>query len=231
MKPWIAPSILAADFACLGQEVEKVIDAGADLIHFDVMDNHFVPNLTFGPDVCRALHTHLHQRGITTPLDVHLMVEPVDQLVESFAKVGAEWITVHQEACPHLDRTLQLIHSCGCKAGVALNPATSPETLKYVMDKIDLILVMSVNPGFGGQVFIDSALDKIAEVKKMIEASGREIRLQVDGGVNLDNVALLANAGADCFVAGSAIFRTSDYEETLAEFHEAVDFAPYDITE
>ncbi|WP_104403142.1 ribulose-phosphate 3-epimerase [Vibrio penaeicida] len=225
MKPWIAPSILAADFACLGKEVEKVIDAGADLIHFDVMDNHFVPNLTFGPDVCGALHQHLRKRDIAAPLDVHLMVEPVDQLVESFAKVGAEWITVHQEACPHLDRTLQLIHSCGCKAGVALNPATSPETIKYVMDKIDLVLVMSVNPGFGGQVFIDSAFDKIAQVKKMIEASGRGIRLQVDGGVNLDNVAQLAEAGADCFVAGSAIFRTPDYKETFAAFHEALELA------
>ncbi|NIY84737.1 ribulose-phosphate 3-epimerase [Vibrio hepatarius] len=231
MKPWIAPSILSADFARLGEEVRNVIDAGADLIHFDVMDNHFVPNLTFGPDVCRSLYLHLQEYGITTPLDVHLMVEPVDQLVESFAEAGAKWITVHQEACPHLDRTLQLIQSCGCKAGVALNPATSPETIKYVMEKVDLVLVMSVNPGFGGQTFIDSAYEKIAQIKRMIQASGRDIRLEVDGGVNVTNVARLASAGADCFVAGSAIFKTPDYRETLSAFRAAMDSAIYQITE
>ncbi len=231
MKPWIAPSILSADFARLGEEVRNVVDAGADLIHFDVMDNHFVPNLTFGPDVCRSLYMYLQELGITAPLDVHLMVEPVDQLVESFAEAGAQWITVHQEACPHLDRTLQQIQSFGCKAGVALNPATSPETIKYVMDKVDLVLVMSVNPGFGGQTFIDSAFEKIAQIKRMIQASGREIRLEVDGGVNVANVGRLASAGADCFVAGSAIFKTPDYREALNAFHTAIDSAIYQTTE
>lgn len=225
MTPWIAPSILSADFARLGDEVEKVIEAGADLIHFDVMDNHFVPNLTFGPDVCRALQSHLQRRDITTPLDAHLMVNPVDQLVENFAEAGANWITVHQEACTHLDRTVQLIHSCGCKAGVAINPATPPETLAYVMDKVDMILVMSVNPGFGGQAFIDSAFSKISTVKEMIAASGRDIRLQVDGGVNLDNIGLLSTAGADTFVAGSAIFKTSNYRATISAFREALGLA------
>lgn len=207
----IAPSILSADFACLGQEVTDVIRAGADLIHFDVMDNHYVPNLTVGPVVCQAI-----RRFATVPVDVHLMVKPVDALVPAFAEAGARIISFHPEASEHVHRTLSLIRDCGCQAGLVLNPATPLQHLDHVMDRVDLILVMSVNPGFGGQAFIESALDKIREVRRRIEASGREILLEVDGGVKVDNIRRIAEAGADTFVAGSAIFNTEDYAATIA---------------
>jgi ribulose-phosphate 3-epimerase len=199
---WIAPSILSADFARLGDEVTDVLKAGADVVHFDVMDNHYVPNLTIGPLVCEALRKH----GVTAPIDVHLMVKPVDRIIPDFAKAGATYITFHPEASDHVDRSLQLVRDSGCKSGLVFNPATPLDYLDYVMDKVDMILLMSVNPGFGGQSFIPYVLDKLREVRKRIDASGRDIRLEIDGGVKADNIREVAAAGADTFVAGSAIF-------------------------
>ncbi|MBP1152002.1 MULTISPECIES: ribulose-phosphate 3-epimerase [unclassified Methylocaldum] len=199
---WIAPSILSADFARLGEEVVNVLNAGADIVHFDVMDNHYVPNLTIGPLVCEALRKH----GVTAPIDVHLMVKPVDRIIPDFAKAGASYITFHPEASEHVDRSLQLIKDSGCKAGLVFNPATPLNYLDHVMDKLDMILLMSVNPGFGGQSFIPYVLDKLRETKRRIEASGRNIRLEIDGGVKVDNIREITAAGADTFVAGSAIF-------------------------
>jgi ribulose-phosphate 3-epimerase len=210
---WIAPSILSANFAKLGEEVDNVLAAGADVVHFDVMDNHFVPNLTIGPLVCEALRKH----GVTAPIDVHLMVAPVDRLIPDFAKAGASIITFHPEASIHIDRTLQLIKDHGCQAGLVFNPATPLSHLDYVMDKVDIILLMSVNPGFGGQSFIPSALDKLREVREMIDASGRNIRLEIDGGVKTDNIRAIKAAGADTFVAGSAIFSQPDYKKVIDE--------------
>jgi len=210
---WIAPSILSANFAKLGEEVDNVLKAGADVVHFDVMDNHFVPNLTIGPLVCEALRKH----GVTAPIDVHLMVEPVDRLIPDFAKAGASIITFHPEASVHIDRTLQLIKDCGCQAGLVFNPGTSLHYLDYVMDKLDMILLMSVNPGFGGQSFIPSALDKLKLVRKRIDDSGLNIRLEIDGGVKTDNIRAIKAAGADTFVAGSAIFSQPDYKKVIDE--------------
>ncbi|KZN31514.1 ribulose-phosphate 3-epimerase [Pseudoalteromonas luteoviolacea] len=207
----IAPSILSADFARLGSDVERVINAGADVVHFDVMDNHYVPNLTFGPMICEALRGY----GITAPIDVHLMIKPVDSLIPSFAKAGADIITFHPEASEHIDRSLALIKEHGCEAGLVLNPATPLHYLDYVMDKVDQILLMSVNPGFGGQSFIPNTLDKLKQVRERIDASGRKIRLEVDGGVKVDNIAEIAAAGADMFVAGSAIFNQPDYKSVI----------------
>jgi ribulose-phosphate 3-epimerase len=198
----LAPSILSADFAKLGEEVENVLNSGCDIVHFDVMDNHYVPNLTIGPLVCEALRKH----GITAPIDVHLMVKPVDRIIPDFAQAGATYITFHPEASEHIDRTLQLIKGEGCKAGLVFNPATPLDVLKHVIDKIDMVLLMSVNPGFGGQSFIPSALDKLREARKIIDASGRDIRLEIDGGVKVDNIREIAEAGADTFVSGSGIF-------------------------
>jgi ribulose-phosphate 3-epimerase len=207
----IAPSILSADFARLGEEVDNVLAAGADIVHFDVMDNHYVPNLTIGPMVCKALRDY----GIKAPIDVHLMVSPVDSLIGDFADAGASFITFHPEASNHVDRSLQLIRSAGCKSGLVLNPATGIESLKYVMDKVDMILLMSVNPGFGGQKFIPATLDKLREVRALIDDSGLDIRLEVDGGVTTGNIAEIAAAGADTFVAGSAIFNAGDYQQAI----------------
>jgi ribulose-phosphate 3-epimerase len=201
-ESWIAPSILSADFARLGEEVVNVLNAGADIVHFDVMDNHYVPNLTIGPLVCEALRKH----GVTAPIDVHLMVKPVDRIIPDFAKAGATYITFHPEASEHVDRTLQLVKDSGCKTGLVFNPATPLNYLDHVMDKLDMILLMSVNPGFGGQSFIPYVLDKLRETRRRIEASGRNIRLEIDGGVKVDNIREIAAAGADTFVAGSAIF-------------------------
>ena len=209
----IAPSILSADFARLGDDVKKVLDDGADVVHFDVMDNHYVPNLTIGPMVCKALRDY----GITAPIDVHLMVEPVDTMIVDFAQAGASIITFHPDASKHVDRSLQLIKDHGCKAGLVLNPASSLEELTHVMDKLDVILLMSVNPGFGGQSFIPHTLEKLRQVRKLIDASGRDIRLQVDGGVKVDNIKEIAEAGADMFVAGSAIFNQPDYKAVIDE--------------
>ena len=207
----IAPSILSADFARLGQEVENVLEAGAEWVHFDVMDNHYVPNLTFGPMICEALRKH----GIEAPIDVHLMVEPVDDLVRLFAEAGATVISFHPEASRHVDRTIQLIRELGCKPGLALNPSTPLGQLHWTLDQLDMVLLMSVNPGFGGQSFIPHVLDKLRKVREMIDASGREIRLEVDGGVKVANIGEIAAAGADTFVAGSAIFGSADYGETI----------------
>ncbi|TRW48494.1 ribulose-phosphate 3-epimerase [Aliidiomarina halalkaliphila] len=212
----IAPSILSADFARLGEEVDAVLAAGADVVHFDVMDNHFVPNLTIGPMVCQALRDY----GITAPIDVHLMVQPVDAIVPQFAKAGASIITFHPEASTHIDRTLQLIRDQGCKAGLVFNPATPLHYLDYVMDKVDIILLMSVNPGFGGQSFIPSTLDKLREVRARIDQSGRDIILEVDGGVKTDNIRAIADAGADMFVAGSAIFNQPDYSQVIRQMRD-----------
>ena len=214
----IAPSILSADFARLGDEVNAVLKAGADWVHFDVMDNHYVPNLTIGPLVCEALRKH----GITAPIDVHLMVEPVDRIVPDFAKAGASVISFHPEASRHVDRTIQLIKSHGCQAGLVLNPATPLEVLDYTLENLDLVLVMSVNPGFGGQGFIDSALRKIEAIRKRIDSSGKAIRLEVDGGVKADNIGRIAAAGADTFVAGSAIFNAPDYADVIAKMRAEV---------
>jgi ribulose-phosphate 3-epimerase len=215
---WIAPSILSADFARLGTEVEAVVAAGADLIHFDVMDNHFVPNLTIGPMVCEALRGY----GIKAPIDVHLMVEPVDRLVPDFAKAGATFISFHPEASWHVDRTIALIREHGCRPGLVLNPATPLNWLDYTLEKLDLVLLMSVNPGFGGQQFIPSVLPKIAAVRERVRASGREIRVEVDGGVKIDNIQAAARAGADTFVAGSAIFGSKDYAATIKAMREHI---------
>lgn len=211
MKFAIAPSILSADFARLGEEVQNVLDAGADIIHLDVMDNHYVPNLTIGPMVCQALRDY----GITAPIDVHLMVKPIDRIIPDFAKAGASYITFHPEASEHIDRSLQLIRECGCKSGLVFNPATSLTCLEYLMDKVDLVLLMSVNPGFAGQAFIPAVLPKLSQARQMIDASGRQVRLEIDGGVKVDNIGEIARAGADTFVAGSAIFSTDDYKVTI----------------
>ena len=212
MKPLIAPSILSADFARLGDDVNAVLDAGADIVHFDVMDNHFVPNLTIGPLICEALRNH----GIEAPIDVHLMVEPVDRIIPDFAKAGASYITFHPEASKHPDRSLGLIREQGCKAGLVFNPATPLDWLEYVIDKVDMVLLMSVNPGFGGQKFIPSALDKLRQARRIIDDSGLDIRLEIDGGVKVDNIGEIAAAGADTFVAGSAIFGSEDYAATIS---------------
>ncbi|MBF7728480.1 ribulose-phosphate 3-epimerase [Pseudomonas sp. N040] len=212
MQPFaIAPSILSADFARLGEEVDKVLAAGADIVHFDVMDNHYVPNLTIGPLVCTALRKY----GITAPIDAHLMVKPVDRIIGDFIEAGASYITFHPEASEHVDRSLQLIRAGGCKSGLVFNPATPLDVLRHVMDKVDMILLMSVNPGFGGQQFIPGTLDKLREARALIDASGRDIRLEIDGGVNVQNIRAIAEAGADTFVAGSAIFNQPDYQAVI----------------
>ncbi len=210
-KHWIAPSILSADFARLGAEVDAVTAAGADMIHFDVMDNHYVPNLTVGPLVCDALRRH----GMKLPIDVHLMVKPVDRIIPDFAEAGATYISFHPEASEHVDRTIELIHSHGCKPGLVFNPATSLNWLDYTLDKLDLVLLMSVNPGFGGQKFIPAVLSKIADVRQRVDRSGRAVRVEVDGGIKVENIAEAARAGADTFVAGSAIFGSKDYRATI----------------
>ena len=218
MKPYIAPSILSADFSRLGEEVDSVIQAGADIIHFDVMDNHFVPNLTIGPLVCESLRKY----GIKAPIDVHLMTEPVDSLIKDFATAGATYITFHPEASTHIHRSLELIRSLGCKSGLVFSPGTPLNCLEHLIEEIDMILIMSVNPGFGGQSFIKSSLDKISASRKIISESGRDIRLEVDGGVKIDNIAKIASAGADTFVAGSAIFGSKNYEKTISSMKEEI---------
>jgi ribulose-phosphate 3-epimerase len=215
---WIAPSILSANFATLGAEVDAVLAAGADLVHFDVMDNHYVPNLTIGPLVCEALRKH----GVKAPIDVHLMIEPVDRIVPDFAQAGATYISFHPEASAHIDRTIRLIRDSGCKPGLVFNPATPLDFLDYTLDKLDLVLLMSVNPGFAGQKFIAEVLPKIAEVRRRVTASGRQIRVEVDGGIKTDNIAAAARAGADTFVAGSAIFGSSDYAATIRAMRAAI---------
>lgn len=217
-KPWIAPSILSADFARLGAEVEAVLAAGADLVHFDVMDNHYVPNLTIGPLVCAALRKH----GIKAPIDVHLMIEPVDRIVPDFARAGATYISFHPDASTHVDRTIDLIREHGCRPGLVLNPATPLDWLDYTLDKLDLVLLMSVNPGFGGQQFIPEVLPKIAAVRERVRALGREVRVEVDGGIKIDNIGAAARAGADTFVAGSAIFGAKDYTATIAALRAGI---------
>jgi len=221
VKPLIAPSILSADFARLGDDVNAVLDAGADIVHFDVMDNHFVPNLTIGPMICDALRNH----GIEAPIDVHLMVEPVDRIIPDFARAGATYITFHPEASQHPDRSLGLIREQGCKAGLVFNPATPLDWLEYVIDKVDMVLLMSVNPGFGGQKFIPAALDKLRQARKIIDDSGLDIRLEIDGGVKVDNIGEIAAAGADTFVAGSAIFGSEDYAATIAAMQSEIEKA------
>ena len=218
MNRMIAPSILSADFARLGEEVQAVLDAGADLIHFDVMDNHYVPVLTFGPKIC----SDVRKFGIDAPIDVHLMVKPVDGLIRAFADAGATWVTFHPEASEHIDRSLQLVRSSGCKSGLVFNPMTPLTYLDHAMDKVDMILIMSVNPGFGGQSFIPSALDKLKEARRRIDESGRDIRLEIDGGVKIDNIRSIADAGADTFVAGSAIFDSPDYSAAIAAMRSAL---------
>ena len=219
MTPLIAPSILSADFARLGEDVTAVLEAGADIVHFDVMDNHYVPNLTIGPLICDALRSY----GVEAPIDVHLMVEPVDRIIPDFAKAGATYITFHPEASRHVDRSLGLVQEHGCKAGLVFNPATPLAWLEHVIDKVDMVLLMSVNPGFGGQKFIPSALDKLRQARAMIDASGREIRLEIDGGVKVDNIGEIAAAGADTFVAGSAIFGSDDYAATIAAMKKEIE--------
>jgi len=221
VTPLIAPSILSADFARLGEDVQAVLDAGADIVHFDVMDNHFVPNLTIGPLLCEALCKH----GIDAPIDVHLMVEPVDRIIPDFAAAGASYITFHPEASRHVDRSLALVRDQGCKAGLVFNPATPLTCLEYVIDKVDMVLIMSVNPGFGGQKFIPSALAKLREARSIIDKSGREIRLEIDGGVKVDNIGEIAAAGADTFVAGSAIFGSNDYAATISAMKAEIEKA------
>ena len=216
--PWIAPSILSANFARLGADVDAVLAAGADIVHFDVMDNHYVPNLTIGPLVCEALRKH----GVTAPIDVHLMVKPVDRIVPDFAKASATYITFHPEASEHVDRTIGLIREHGCKPGLVFNPATPLDWLDYTLDRIDMVLLMSVNPGFGGQAFIPGVLPKIAQARARIAASGREIRLEVDGGIKPDNIRAVAAAGADTFVAGSAIFGSKDYAATITQMRSEI---------
>ena len=219
MQPaWIAPSILSANFATLGAEVDAVLAAGADIVHFDVMDNHYVPNLTIGPLVCEALRKH----GVKAPIDVHLMVRPVDRIVPDFAAAGATYISFHPEATEHIDRTIELIREHGCKPGLVFNPATPLDYLDYTLEKLDLVLLMSVNPGFGGQKFISSALGKLGEARKRIDASGRPVRLEIDGGVKVDNIGAIARAGADTFVAGSAIFGSKDYAATIKAMRKEI---------
>jgi len=221
VQPLIAPSILSADFARLGDDVQAVLDAGADIVHFDVMDNHFVPNLTIGPLICDALRNH----GIEAPIDVHLMVEPVDRIIPDFAKAGADYITFHPEGSTHVHRSMGLIRENGCKAGLVFNPATPLTWLEHMIDDVDMVLIMSVNPGFGGQKFIESSLDKLRQARKIIDASGREIRLEIDGGVKVDNIGQIAAAGADTFVAGSAIFGSDDYAATIAAMKSEISAA------
>lgn len=218
MENWIAPSILSANFARLGEDVDRVLAAGADVVHFDVMDNHYVPNLTIGPMVCEALRNH----GVTAPIDVHLMASPVDRLIGEFAQAGATYITFHPEASEHIDRSLQLVRDAGCKTGLVFNPATPLHYLDHVMDKLDMILLMSVNPGFGGQSFIPQSLDKLAQVRDKIDASGCAVRLEIDGGVKVENIAQIKAAGADTFVAGSAIFNSEDYQATIDAMREQI---------
>jgi ribulose-phosphate 3-epimerase len=220
-QPWIAPSILSANFAKLGAEVDAVLAAGADIVHFDVMDNHYVPNLTIGPLVCEALRKH----GVTAPIDVHLMVRPVDRIIPDFAKAGASIISFHPEASEHIDRTIALIREQGCKPGLVFNPATPLHYLDHTLDKLDLVLIMSVNPGFGGQSFIPGALAKLQEVRRRIDASGRAVRLEIDGGVKVENIGAIAGAGADTFVAGSAIFGQSDYAATIKAMRGEIELA------